>query len=136
MRAYLEFSPIKKEIDHLNKIYFGAKIVNAYELPSNFVVVLIDWNSAIDSHKIKYAKQGCTISSSDKIVGVELRFEDYPYEMEDSNCSFSPTINVKLSYKSKRKLEYVCFHNLKYGAAVYFALEGWNDSKNRKKIDF
>ncbi len=37
---------------------------------------------------------------------------------------------------SGKKMEYVCFHNYKYEAAVYFAPEGWNERKNCKKIDF
>ena len=135
MRAYLEFSFIDQEIDHLDKIGFGAKIIDAYEMENGFVAVVVDWNSKTDSHKLKYASQGCVTYSSDKIVGVELEFRDYPYKIDD--CQMNPRISVKLDYDDfDKKMDYVCFQNLKYQAIVYFAPDSWNCSRNSKKIKF
>lgn len=53
MRAYLEFSLMDQEVDHLTKIGFGAKILDAYEMENGFVAVVVDWNSKTDSHKLK-----------------------------------------------------------------------------------
>ena len=135
MRAYLEFSFIDQEIDHLDKIGFGAKIIDAYEMENGFVAVVVDWNSKTDSHKLKYASQGCVTYSSDKIVGVELEFRDYPYQIDD--CQMNPRISVKLDYDDfNKKMDYVCFQNLKYQAIVYFAPDSWNCSRKSKKIKF
>ena len=135
MRAYLEFSFIDQEIDHLNKIGFGAKIIDAYEMENGFVAVVVDWDSKTDSHKLKYASQGCVTYSSDKIVGVELEFRDYPYKIDD--CQMNPRISVKLDYDDfNKKMDYVCFQNLKYQAIVYFAPDSWNCSRKSKKIKF
>jgi hypothetical protein len=135
MRAYLEFSFIDQEIDHLDKIGFGAKIIDAYEMENGFVAVVVDWNSKTGSHKLKYASQGCVTYSSDKIVGVELEFRDYPYQIDD--CQMNPRISVKLDYDDfNKKMDYVCFQNLKYQAIVYFAPDSWNCSRNSKKIKF
>jgi hypothetical protein len=135
MRAYLEFSFIDQEIDHLDKIGFGAKIIDAYEMENGFVAVVVDWNSKTDSHKLKYASQGCVTYSSDKIVGVELEFRDYPYKIDD--CQMNPRISVKLDYDDfNKKMDYVCFQNLKYQAIVYFAPDSWNCSRKSKKIKF
>lgn len=137
MRAYLDFRHSDEEADHFNKIGFGAKITNAYELENGFIIVVVEWNSKIDSHKIKYAKQGCSTSSSTKQVGVELQFPDFPFRDETIHSVFYPGFEVMLDYKDfDKKIEYVCFHNYKYEAVVYFAPEGWNDNKNCKKIDF
>ena len=135
MRAYLEFSFIDQEIDHLDKIGFGAKILDAYEMENGFVAVVVDWNSKTDSHKLKYASQGCITYSSDKIVGVDLEFQNYPYK--DDDCEMYPIIWVKLDYNnSNKKMDYVCFQNLKYQAVVYFAPYDWNTTRNSKKIKF
>jgi len=135
MRAYLEFSFIDQEIDHLDKIGFGAKIIDAYEMDNGFVAVVVDWNSKTDSHKLKYASQGCITYSSDKIVGVDLEFQNYPYK--DDDCEMYPIIWVKLDYNnSNKKMDYVCFQNLKYQAVVYFAPYDWNAGRNSKKIKF
>lgn len=135
MRAYLEFSFIDQEIDHLDKIGFGAKILDAYEMENGFVAVVVDWNSKTDSHKLKYASQGCVTYSSDKIVGVELEFRDYPYKIDD--CQMNPRISVKLDYDDfNKKMDYVCFQNLKYQAIVYFAPDSWNCNRKSKKIKF
>ena len=135
MRAYLEFSFIDQEIDHLDKIGFGAKIIDAYEMENGFVAVIVDWDSKTDSHKLKYASQGCVTYSSDKIVGVELEFRDYPYKIDD--CQMNPRISVKLDYDDfNKKMDYVCFQNLKYQAVVYFAPDSWNCSRKSKKIKF
>jgi hypothetical protein len=135
MRAYLEFSFIDQEIEHLDKIGFGAKILDAYEMENGFVAVVVDWNSKTDSHKLKYASQGCVTYSSDKIVGVELEFRDYPYKIDD--CQMNPRISVKLDYDDfDKKMDYVCFQNLKYQAVVYFAPDSWNCSRKSKKIKF
>ena len=135
MRAYLEFSFIDQELDHLDKIGFGAKILDAYEMENGFVAVVVDWNSKTGSHKLKYASQGCVTYSSDKIVGVELEFRDYPYKIDD--CQMNPRISVKLDYDDfNKKIDYVCFQNLKYQAIVYFAPDSWNCSRNSKKIKF
>ena len=135
MRAYLEFSFIDQEIDHLDKIGFGAKIIDAYEMENGFVAVVVDWNSKTDSHKLKYASQGCVTYSSDKIVGVELEFRDYPYKIDD--CQMYPRISVELDYDDfDKKMDYVCFQNLKYQAIVYFAPDSWNCSRKSKKIKF
>jgi hypothetical protein len=135
MRAYLEFSLMDDEVDHLTKIGFGAKILDAYEMENGFVAVVVDWNSKTDSHKLKYASQGCVTYSSDKIVGVELEFRDYSYRNDD--CEMYPIISVKLDYDdSNKKMDFVCFHNLKYQAVVYFAPETWSCSRNSKKIKF
>jgi ferritin-like metal-binding protein YciE len=135
MRAYLEFSFIDEEIDHLDKIGFGAKIIDAYEMENGFIAVVVDWNSKTDSHKLKYASQGCVTYSSDKIVGVELEFCDYPYKLDD--YQMNPRISVKLDYDDfNKKIDYVCFQNLKYQAIVYFAPDSWNCSRNSKKIKF
>ncbi len=137
MRAYLDFRHSDEEADHFNKIGFGAKITNAYQLENGFIIVVVEWNSKTDSHKIKYAKQGCIISSSDKKIGIELQFNDFPYKDEGVGYPFYPGFIVELDYKdSEKKMEYVCFHNNKYEAIVYFAPEDWNDNKNCKKIDF
>ena len=135
MRAYLEFSLMDDEVDHLAKIGFGAKILDAYEMENGFVAVVVDWNSKTDSHKLKYASQGCVTYSSDKIVGVELEFRDYPYKIDD--CQMYPRISVKLDYDDFNKtMDYVCFQNLKYQAVVYFAPDSWNCSRKSKKINF
>jgi len=135
MRAYLEFSLMDQEVDHLTKIGFGAKILDAYEMENGFVAVVVDWNSKTDSHKLKYASQGCVTYSSDKIVGVELEFRDYSYRNDD--CEIYPIISVKLDYDdSNKKMDFVCFHNLKYQAVVYFAPETWSCSRKSKKINF
>lgn len=135
MRAYLEFSLMDDEVDHLTKIGFGAKILDAYEMENGFVAVVVDWNSKTDCHKLKYASQGCVTYSSDKIVGVELEFRDYPYKIDD--CQMNPRISVKLDYDNfNKKMDYVCFQNLKYQAVVYFAPESWNCSRKSKKIKF
>jgi hypothetical protein len=135
MRAYLEFSFIDQELDHLDKIGFGAKILDAYEMENGFVAVVVDWNSKTGSHKLKYASQGCVTYSSDKIVGVELEFRDYPYQIDD--CQMNPRISVKLDYDDfNKKMDYVCFQNLKYQAIVYFAPDSWNCSRKSKKIKF
>jgi len=135
MRAYLEFSLMDQEVDHLTKIGFGAKILDAYEMENGFVAVVVDWNSKTDSHKLKYASQGGTTYSSDKIVGVELEFRDYSYRNDD--CEMYPIISVKLDYDdSNKKMDFVCFHNLKYQAVVYFAPETWSCSRKSKKINF
>jgi hypothetical protein len=135
MRAYLEFSLMDQEVDHLTKIGFGAKILDAYEMENGFVAVVVDWNSKTDSHKLKYASQGCITYSSDKIVGVDLEFQNYPYK--DDDCEMYPIISVKLDYNnSNKKMDYVCFQNLKYQAVVYFAPDSWNYSRNSKKIKF
>jgi hypothetical protein len=135
MRAYLEFSLMDQEVDHLAKIGFGAKILDAYEMENGFVAVVVDWNSKTDSHKLKYASQGCITYSSDKIVGVDLEFRNYPYK--DDDCEMYPIIWVKLDYNnSNKKMDYVCFQNLKYQAVVYFAPDSWNCSRKSKKIKF
>jgi hypothetical protein len=135
MRAYLEFSLMDQEVDHLAKIGFGAKIIDAYEMENGFVAVVVDWNSKTDSHKLKYASQGCVTYSSDKIVGVDLEFQNYPYK--DDDCEMYPIIWVKLDYNnSNKKMDYVCFQNLKYQAVVYFAPDSWNCSRKSKKIKF
>ena len=135
MRAYLEFSLMDQEVDHLTKIGFGAKILDAYEMENGFVAVVVDWNSKTDSHKLKYASQGCITYSSDKIVGVDLEFQNYPYK--DDDCEMYPIISVNLDYNdSNKKMDYVCFQNLKYQAVVYFAPDTWNYSRNSKKIKF
>ena len=135
MRAYLEFSFIDQELDHLDKIGFGAKIIDAYEMENGFVAVVVDWNSKTDSYKLKYASQGCVTYSNDKIVGVELEFRDYPYKIDD--CQMNPRISVKLDYDDfNKKMDYVCFQNLKYQAVVYFAPYDWNTTRNSKKIKF
>ena len=135
MRAYLEFSLMDQEVDHLTKIGFGAKILDAYEMENGFVAVVVDWNSKTDSHKLKYASQGCVTYSSDKIVGVELEFQDYSYRNDD--CEIYPIISVKLDYDdSNKKMDFVCFHNMKYQAVVYFAPETWSCSRKSKKINF
>ena len=135
MRAYLEFSLMDDEVDHLTKIGFGAKILDAYEMENGFVAVVVDWNSKTDSHKLKYAWQGCITYSSDKIVGVDLEFQNYPYK--DDDCEMYPIISVKLDYNdSNKKMDYVCFQNLKYQAVVYFAPYDWNAGRNSKKIKF
>ena len=137
MRAYLDFRHSDEVADHFDKIGFGAKITNAYELENGFVAVVVDWNSKTDSYKIKYAKQGCSINSSTKQVGTELQFPDFPYRKPKMGSVYYPGFEVMLDYKdSDKKMEYVCFHNYKYEAIVYFAPEGWNDKKNCKKIDF
>jgi hypothetical protein len=135
MRAYLEFSLMDDEVDHLTKIGFGAKILDAYEMENGFVAVVVDWNSKTDSHKLKYASQGCITYSSDKIVGVDLEFQNYPYK--DDDCEMYPIISVKLDYDDfNKKMDYVCFQNLKYQAVVYFAPDSWNCSRKSKKINF
>lgn len=135
MRAYLVFSPMDEEIDHLNKIGFGAKIIDAYEMENGFIAVVVDWNSKTDSHKLKYASQCCTFRSSDEIVGVELEFKDYSYQLD--GYPTNPHISVMLEYKgSPKSMDYVCFQNLKYGAIVYFAPDSWNCSRKSKKIKF
>ena len=135
MRAYLEFSLMDDEVDHLAEIGFGAKILDAYEMENGFVAVVVDWNSKTDSHKLKYASQGCVTYSSDKIVGVELEFQNYPYK--DDDCQMNPRISVKLDYDDfNKKMDYVCFQNLKYQAVVYFAPDSWNCSRKSKKINF
>ena len=137
MKAYLDFRHSDEEADHFDKIGFGAKITNAYELKNGFIAVVVEWNSKTDSHKIKYAKQGCTISFSNNYVGTELQFPDFPYRSEEIDSVFYPGFEVMLDYNdSGKKMEYVCFHNYKYEAIVYFAFEGWNDKKNCKKINF
>jgi len=139
MRAYLDFRHSDEVADHFDKIGFGAKITNAYELENGFVAVVVDWNSKTDSYKIKYAKQGCSINSSTKQVGTELQFPDFPYRKPKPKMGsvYYPGFEVMLDYKdSDKKMEYVCFQNYKYEAIVYFAPEGWNDNKNCKKIDF
>jgi hypothetical protein len=66
-----------------------------------------------------------------------LQFPDFPFRDETIHSVFYPGFEVMLDYKdSDKKIEYVCFHNLKYEAVVYFAPEGWNDNENCKKIDF
>jgi len=45
-------------------------------MENGFVAVVVDWNSKTDSHKLKYASQGCITYSSDKIVGVDLEFQN------------------------------------------------------------
>ena len=135
MRAYLEFSLMDQEVDHLTKIGFGAKILDAYEMENGFVAVVVDWNSKTDSHKLKYASQGCITYSSDKIVGVDLELQNYPYK--DDDCEMYPIISVKLDYDDwNKRMDYVCFQNLKYGAIVYFAPYNWNTTRNSKKIKF
>jgi hypothetical protein len=135
MRAYLEFSPIKEEIDHLNKINFSAKITDAYEMENGFVAVVVNWDTKIDSHKLKYASQGCTFRSSDKIVGVELEFPDHPYKLDEDEMY--PRILVRLDYKnSSKSMDFVCFHNFKYESIVYFAPEAWSSKRKSKKIKF
>jgi hypothetical protein len=135
MRAYLEFSLMDDEVDHLTKIGFGAKILDAYEMENGFVAVVVDWNSKTDSHKLKYASQSGTTYSSNKIVGVELEFQNYPYKYDD--CEMYPTISVNLDYNDcNKKMDYICFRNQKYGAVVYFAPDSWNCSRNSKKIKF
>ena len=137
MRAYLDFRHSDEVADHFDKIGFGAKITNAYELQNGFVAVVVDWNSKTDSYKIKYAKQGCSINSSTKKVGIELQFPDFPYRKPKMGSVYYPGFEVMLDYNdSDKKMEYVCFQNYKYEAIVYFAPEGWNDNKNCKKIDF
>ncbi len=45
--------------------------------------------------------------------------------------------NFKLDYDDfNKKIDYVCFQNLKYQAIVYFAPDSWNCSRNSKKIKF
>jgi len=135
MRAYLEFSLMDDEVDHLTKIGFGAKIIDAYEMENGFVAVVVDWNSKTDSHKLKYASEGSITYSSDKIVGVELVLQNYPYK--DDDCEMYPIISVKLDYDDwNKRMDYVCFQNLKYGAIVYFAPYNWNTTRNSKKIKF
>jgi len=135
MRAYLEFSLMDDEVDHLAKIGFGAKILDAYEMENGFVAVVVDWNSKTDSHKLKYVSPGCINYRSDKIVGVELEFQNYPYK--DDDCEIYPIISVNLDYNdSNKKMDYVCSHNLKYQAIVYFAPQTWNCERNSKKIKF
>jgi hypothetical protein len=136
MRAYLEFSFIDQEIDHLDKIGFGAKIIDAYEMENGFIAVVVGWDSKTDSYKLRYASQGCTFRSSDEIVGVELEFKDYSYQLDDG-YPMNPHISVRLEYKdSPKSMDYVCFQNLKYQAVVYFAPDSWNCSRNSKKIKF
>ena len=42
MRAYLDFRHSDEEADHFNKIGFGAKITNAYQLENGFIIVVVD----------------------------------------------------------------------------------------------
>jgi hypothetical protein len=137
MKAYLEFSPIDEETQHLAALGFEAQITDAYEMENGFIAVLVDWSSKVNSHKFKYPSKGCTIHSSDKIVGVELVFEDCPYRADDFNYDMYPSLIVSLNYEdSNQKMDFVCFHNLKYQAVVYFAPETWNCGKKIKKIEF
>ncbi len=136
MKAYLEFSSIDEEIEILNKTCFGAKITNACVIRNEFVAVYIDWDSKIDNFKFKYAKQGSIINHNYNKISVDLQFESYPYRINSNDYDSYPTIRVNLTFKSNKKMDYVCFHNLKYGAVVYFAPQDWNTSKHPKKIDF
>lgn len=137
MKAYLDFRHSDEVADHFDKIGFRVEITDAYELENGFVAVVVEWDSETDSHKIKYAKQGCTISFSNNYVGTELQFPEFSYRSEEIGSVFYPGFEVMLDYNdSGKKMEYVCFQNYKYEAIVYFAPEGWNNKKNCKKIDF
>lgn len=138
MRAYLDFRQSDEVANHFDKIDFDVKIKAAHQLDNGFVRVVVEWDSKVDSHKIKYAKQGCTISFSNNHVGTELQFPDFPYKDENVGSVFYPGFEVMLDYNdSGKKMEYVCFHNYKYEAIVYFAPEGWNDlTENSKPINF
>lgn len=137
MKTYLEFNPAHDEAKHLAAVGFKAQIADAYEMENGFVAVRVDWSSEVDSCKFKYASQGSKISSSDKIIGVELVFEGFPYKPENYNYEAYPSILVQLDYKSSdKKMDFVCFHNLKYEAVVYFAPQTWNLSRKIKKIKF
>jgi len=137
MKAYLNFRHSDEEAAHFDKIGFGAKITNAYELENGFIAVIVDWDSKIDRHKIKHAQEGCIIYSSEKEVAIELEFQNYSFKYDDLEDDVPPRITVLLDYKgSEKRMDYVCFQNLKYQAAVYFAPQDWNYSKNPKKIDF